>query len=126
MHLFFSSLITTTLVVLPHTYAFADRKGCEHKDDHDREKRWDKIWKDSSQESHQGTIRRAVQQKKILPLGEIKRIVEKKTKSEIIKIELERKNRRWVYELKIVNRQGRLLEVYVDASNGTILKTKYK
>jgi len=126
IHLFFSSLIATTLVVLPHSYAYADPKGGDREDDHDREKRWDKIWKDSSKESHQGTIRRAVQQKKILPLGEIKRIVEKKTKSEIIKIELERKNRRWVYELKIVNRQGRLLEVYVDASNGTILKTKYK
>jgi uncharacterized membrane protein YkoI len=125
MHLFFFSLITTTLVVLPDSYAYADRKGGDRKD-HDRGKRWDKIWKNSSKESHQGTIRRAVQQKKILPLGEIKRIVEKKTKSEIIKIELERKKRRWVYEFKIVDQQGRLREVYVDASNGIILKTKYK
>jgi len=118
LHFFFSSLITTTLVVLPPTDAYADSK------EDDREKRWDEIWEDDSKESHQGTIRRAVQQKKILPLGEIKRIVENKTKSEIIKIELERENRRWIYEFKIVDRRGRLREVYVDASNGTILKTK--
>ena len=126
MHLFFTSLIATTLVVLPDTYAYADRKGGDRKGDHDRGKRRGKIWKDSSKESHQGTIRRAVQQKKILPLGKIKRIVERKTRSEIIKIELERKRHRWIYEFKIVDRQGRLREVYVDASNGIILKTKYK
>jgi len=125
LQLFFSSLITTTLVVLPHTDAFADGKD-DRKDDDDREKRWDKIWENTSKKSHQMTIRKAVQQKKILPLGDIKRIVEKKTNSEIIKIELERENRRWIYEFKIVDRQGRLREVYVDASNGTILKSKYK
>ncbi len=129
-----SSLIATPMVVLPHYDAYADSsdedrykdRDDDHDDDDGREDFWDKIWKDASKESHQGTIRRAVQQKKILPLGEIKRIVKKKTKSEIIKIELERKNRRWVYEFKIVDRQGRLREVYVDASNGTIIKSKYK
>ncbi len=140
LQLFVSSLIATPMVVLPHYDAYADSSDEDHykdrykdrdddyddDDDDDREDFWDKIWKDASKESHQGTIRRAVQQKKILPLGEIKRIVKKKTKSEIIKTELERKNRRWVYEFKIVDRQGRLREVYVDASNGTIIKSKYK
>jgi len=125
LQLFFSSLITTTLLVVPHSDAYAGGKDDARKDDDD-EKRWDEIWENSSTKSHQRTIRNAVQQKKILPLGDIKRIVEKKTNSEIIKIELERKKRRWVYEFKIVDRQGRLREVYVDASNGTIFKTKYK
>jgi len=141
LQLFLSSLIATSMVVLTLTDAYADsseedrykdRDDDHDDDDHDddddddREGIWDKIWNGSSKKSQQGTIRRAVQQKKILPLGEIKRIVEKKTNSEIIKVELEREKRRWVYEFKIVDRQGRLREVYVDASNGTIIKSKYK
>jgi len=140
LQLFLSSLIATPMVVLTPTDAYADsseedryKDRDDDDDDHDdddddddREGIWDKIWNGSSKKPHQGTIRRAVQQKKILPLGEIKRIIEKKTNSEIIKVELERKKRRWVYEFKIVDRQGRLREVYVDASNGTIIKSKYK
>jgi len=153
LQLFFSSLIATPMVVLPHTDAYADssdedrykdryknRDNDHDDDDHDddddddhddddddyREGFWNKIWGSTSKKSHQKTIRNAVQQKKILPLGDIKRIVEKKFGSEIISIELERKRRRWVYEFKIVDRQGRLREVYVDASNGVIIKSKYE
>lgn len=79
---------------------------------------------DDSGRSHQRSIRKAVQQKKILPLGRIKRYIEKKTNSEIIHIELERKHGQWVYEFKIVDRRGRLREIYVDATNGKVLKSK--
>lgn len=79
---------------------------------------------DGSARSHQRSIRKAVQQKQILPLGKIKRYIEKKTKSEIIYIELEREYGRWVYEFKIVDRRGRLREIYVDATNGKILKSE--
>ncbi len=133
LQLFVSSLIATPMVVLPHIDAYADSSDKDRykdrDDDHDDDSPegfWDRLWKDTSKGSHQKTIRSAVQQKKILPLGEIKRIVKKKTKSEIIKIELERENRRWIYEFKIVDQQGRLREVYVDASNGTIIKSEYK
>ena len=79
---------------------------------------------DDSGRSHQRSIRKAVQQNQILPLGKIKRIIEKKTKSEIIYIELEREHGQWVYEFKIVDRKGRLREIYVDATSGKILKSE--
>ena len=74
--------------------------------------------------SHQRSIRNAVQQKQILPLGEIKRHIEKKTKSEIIYIELEQEDGQWVYEFKIIDSRGHLREIYVDANSGKILKSK--
>jgi uncharacterized membrane protein YkoI len=79
---------------------------------------------DDSGRSHQRSIRNAVQQKQILPLGKIKQYIENKTKSEIIYIELEREHGQWVYEFKIVDRNGRLREIYVDATSGKILKSK--
>jgi uncharacterized membrane protein YkoI len=36
-------------------------------------------------------------------------------------VELEREHGRWVYEFKIVDAGGRLLEVYVDARTGALL-----
>ncbi len=79
---------------------------------------------DGSGRSHQRFIRKAVQQKQILPLGKIKQYIENKTKSEIIYIELEREHGQWVYEFKIVDRHGHLREIYVDATNGKILKSE--
>ncbi len=138
LHLAFSSLIITSIVAGPGTIAYADSgdggDGDDNRDNgdggrdggdrNDDEGFWDQIWGNTTGKSHQQTVRRAVQQKKILPLARIKQIVERKTKSEIISVELERKKRRWVYSFKIVDRRGRLREIYVDATNGSILKSK--
>jgi uncharacterized membrane protein YkoI len=127
LRLVFSGLIIFSIVTLPYTVAYAggDSDGGDHDSDRDSdEKISDEIWRNTSKNSYQQTIRRAVQQKNILPLSKIKRIVKSKTKSEIIRVELERKKRRWVYEFKIVDRRGRLREIYVDATDGSILKSK--
>jgi len=127
--LFLPGLIIFSVSFPPHIAAYADGGDSDKEKDHDRKKSedyWSKVWDRQSKNSHERTIRNAVQQKKILPLGKIKQIVKNKTNSEIISTELERKKRRWVYEFKIVDRQGRLREIYVDATNGTIIKSKYK
>ena len=74
--------------------------------------------------SHQKSIRNAVQRNQILPLNQIKRLIRKHTRSEIISIELEKKRFGWVYEFKIVDRSGHLLDIYMDAKTGKILKSK--
>ena len=38
--------------------------------------------------------------------------------------ELEREYGKWLYELKIIEPSGRLLELYVDAETGEILKVE--
>ncbi len=129
LQLFLSGLIIISVSLPPHNAAYADGRDRDRKKGHGRKKSdddWSKVWERDSKNSHERTIRNAVQQKKILPLGKIKQIVKNKTNSEIISTELERKRRRWVYEFKIVDRQGRLREIYVDATNGDIIKSKYK
>jgi uncharacterized membrane protein YkoI len=43
---------------------------------------------------------------------------------EVVGVEFEREHGRWVYEFKIIDSGGRLLEVYVDAKTGTVLSTE--
>lgn len=43
---------------------------------------------------------------------------------EIVGVEFEREDGRWIYEFKLVDRIGRLLEVQVDAATGNILSTE--
>ncbi len=83
-----------------------------------------KTSKGKSGRSHQKSIRKAVQRNQILPLNKIKRRIAKYTKSEIISIELEHKRFGWVYEFKIIDRKGRLLEVYMNATTGKVIKSK--
>ena len=49
---------------------------------------------------------------------EILAAVEAAQPGRVIEVELERDNGRWVYELKIVDPRGRLVEAYVDAKSG--------
>jgi uncharacterized membrane protein YkoI len=41
---------------------------------------------------------------------------------EIVSISFEREHDLWVYEFKVVEPSGRLVEVYVDAASGRVLK----
>jgi uncharacterized membrane protein YkoI len=70
--------------------------------------------------------RRAVQRGEIRPLAELLTIVRDKLPGEITGVELERDRGRWLYEFRVIDKAGRLFEVYVDAENGDIKKTKEK
>src|SRR5688572_15008802 len=69
------------------------------------------------QEAH-----RLLQEGRILPLSEILKRVSQKVPGEILEVELEFDDGAYVYELKILGRNGRVQEVEVDAPSGTILK----
>jgi uncharacterized membrane protein YkoI len=70
--------------------------------------------------------RGAVEAGEARPLNEILKIVEDKLPGEIVRVKFERENGLWVYEFRVVNGQGRLLEVYVDARSGEITRIKEK
>jgi uncharacterized membrane protein YkoI len=40
---------------------------------------------------------------------------------EVVGVEFEREDGQWIYEFKVIDRRGRLLEVYVDAQTGEVL-----
>jgi len=68
--------------------------------------------------------RRAVDRGETLPIEEVLQRLEAQVPGEVIGIEFERDHARWVYEFKIIDGGGGLLEVTVDAKTGTVLFTQ--
>jgi uncharacterized membrane protein YkoI len=68
----------------------------------------------------------AVARGEIRPLADLLEMVRGKLPGEITGIEIERKQNQWVYEFHVVDKHGRLFEVYVDAMSGDIKSIKDK
>jgi uncharacterized membrane protein YkoI len=71
-------------------------------------------------------VRQAVARGEIRPLADILGAVRGKLPGEITGVEIEQKSGRWLYEFRVVDRAGRLFEVYVDAGTGEIERIKEK
>lgn len=71
-------------------------------------------------------VRRAVEAGEIQPLADILTIVRGKLAGDIAGIGIERDGDRWRYEFRVIDSQGRVLEVYVDARTGVIERTREK
>jgi uncharacterized membrane protein YkoI len=65
---------------------------------------------------------RARERGEILPLERILLMVRERIGGEVVKIELEREHGRWIYEIKLIDKRDRLLELEVDAGNGDIIE----
>ena len=68
--------------------------------------------------------RQAVDRGEALPIAELLKRLKTGYPGEVVGVEFEREHGRWVYEFKIIDSGGRLLEVYVDAQTGTVLSTE--
>lgn len=66
--------------------------------------------------------REALRLGQILPLDKIIEAVRKEIAGDIIEIEFERNDGRYVYELEIIDPSGRVVEVEVDARTAEILE----
>lgn len=66
--------------------------------------------------------RRAVEEGDVLPLARILDILRGELGGELVDVEFEEKEGRFVYELKVVTPSGRLTEIDVDAANAKVLK----
>jgi uncharacterized membrane protein YkoI len=71
-------------------------------------------------------ILRAVESGEIRALADILKAVRGKLPGEVAGVEVERKDGRWLYEFRVVDGQGRLFDVYVDARSGEIDRIKEK
>lgn len=74
----------------------------------------------------QDAVRLAVERGEIRPLAEILTALRGKLPGDVVGVEVEQKKGRWLYEFRVVDPRGRLLEVYVDARNAEIDRTKEK
>lgn len=68
------------------------------------------------------SARHAVELGEALPLVDILAKVRHDLGGEIVGISFKRKHDLWLYEFKVVEPSGRLVEVYVDAASGRVLK----
>jgi uncharacterized membrane protein YkoI len=74
----------------------------------------------------QDTVRQAVERGEIRALAEILTVVRGELRGDVVKIKIERERGRWYYEIRVVDGEGRLFEVYVDAKSGAIDRIKEK
>jgi uncharacterized membrane protein YkoI len=71
-------------------------------------------------------VRRAVETGEIHSLADILTTLRGKLPGEVAGVEIEHERGRWRYEFRVVDNQGRLFEVYVDARSGEIERIKEK
>ncbi|PYE99088.1 peptidase YpeB-like protein [Rhodopseudomonas faecalis] len=71
-------------------------------------------------------VRDAVERGEIKPLAQLLELVKGRLPGEITGVEIERKQGVWLYEFRVIDKSGRLFDVYVDAQNGEIRRTKEK
>ena len=70
--------------------------------------------------------RQALQQGKGLPLRSVLDKVEREHQGQVLKIEFEQEDGRFIYEIRLLQQDGRLVKLEVDASSGQVLKIKRK
>ncbi|WP_295407690.1 PepSY domain-containing protein [uncultured Thiocystis sp.] len=90
--------------------------------------RADRFDDDGSRRHDHEHAHRALARGEVRPLAEILARVAAEVPGEVVDVEFERKNwqgtRVWIYELKIIAADGRLLEVLVNAATGQILEVE--
>ncbi len=66
--------------------------------------------------------RRAVQAGEVLPLQELLARLARRQPGQVMEVELEREAGRWVYEIKLLKPDGRLIKLQLDARDGSPLR----
>ncbi len=70
--------------------------------------------------------RAALKASEVLPLQDVLEKVQRSHPGELLEVELEREDGRWVYELKLLQSNGRLLRLDVDAKTATVLRSRQR
>lgn len=99
----------------------SDRGSGSRDSDHDSDNRSARSGSGRDQ-AKLGAVRDDVSKSKILSLSTLKAVITKRFGPNIIDIEIEKKKGLWIYEFKVISKTGRLVEVYMNAETGHILK----
>jgi len=68
--------------------------------------------------------RAALQAGEVLPLATVLERLQRSHPGQVLEVELEREHGRWVYEIKLLQADGRLLKLALDARSAELLKLK--
>jgi uncharacterized membrane protein YkoI len=70
--------------------------------------------------------RAAVQAGEVLPLPTLLERLQRTHPGQVLELELEREDGRWIYEVKLLQAGGQLLKLEVDAATGQVLQARRK
>lgn len=83
------------------------------------------VWHGNALASDKGDHERAlqaVQSGQVLPLAKVLALIEKAHPGQVLEVELEHEKQQWQYEIKLLQPDGRLMKLQVDARTGEVLK----
>lgn len=81
-------------------------------------------WPLAHADSDHDRARDAVQAGQVLPLSTLLERLEREHPGQVLEVELERDDGRWIYEVKLLQSGGRLLRLDLDARSGEVLKRR--
>ncbi len=79
-----------------------------------------------SDESDHELARQALQQGKVLPLRTVLDQVERQYQGQVLKVEFEHDDGRFIYEMRLLHPNGQLSKLKVDAVDGRVLSVRRK
>lgn len=68
--------------------------------------------------------RQALQAGQVLPLGKVLERLEREHPGQVMEVELEQEEGRWIYEVKLLQPQGELVKLKLDARTAVLLPGK--
>ena len=80
----------------------------------------------AGERSDQDQARAALQAGEVMPLMVLLERLQRSHPGQVLEVELEREDGRWIYELRLLQPDGRLLKLEVDARSGEVLEAKEK
>ncbi|MGB1110820.1 MAG: PepSY domain-containing protein [Gammaproteobacteria bacterium] len=81
---------------------------------------WPASASDYGEEDHE-RAHQALKRGEVTPMAELLNKLEPHMTGELIGVELEKEHGRWLYEFKLIEPDGRIMELEVDAKSGEIL-----
>lgn len=107
LHIHFQRSIATTTAVLCALLVGLGTAQARDRDDHDHER-----------------AHRAVQAGEVMPLEQVLPRIAKDHPGQVLKIELEREDGLWTYEVKVLRTDGQLVKLLLDARTAEVLRAR--
>lgn len=82
------------------------------------------VWPLAHADSDQDRARAAVQAGQVLPLKTVLERLERDHPGQVLEVELESEDDRWVYEVRLLQASGRLVKLEIDATSGAVLQRR--
>ncbi|MFN4065120.1 MAG: PepSY domain-containing protein [Parazoarcus communis] len=76
-----------------------------------------------SRQDHE-IARRALEAGEILSLRQVLERIEREHHGQVLEVELEQEDQRWIYEVKMLRRDGGINKLIIDARDGRVLEIK--